>query len=158
MKTRCDWADRIESATLRDTLSDEEEAHTRSCAECREVVKVVRLLAAQGRAAERRGARHIPSAQAVLAGARRIRARKAERAALKPIIWMERIAAVLAAGTLVSVAWWLARRLPDWTDLRAAFEPQASAGTDPVSIAFLGTAVLLVLVTLYGLVGPRRGR
>lgn len=155
MKTRCEWADRIESATLRDALSEEEIAHTRTCSECLEVTRVVRLLVRQGRDAERRGARHVPSAQMVLAGARRIRARKAERAALKPIIWMERIAALLAAAALASAAWWLARRLPDWTELRAGLESGASASMDPVSGVLLGAAMLLIFVALYGLVDSR---
>lgn len=150
----CDWTDRIESASLRGTFDHDERSHVHECAECRKLTRIVRLLVDQGRAAEQRGARHVPSAQAVLLRARQVRARKIERRALKPIVWVERVA--IAAGLLTGLAvWsWLAQRMgaPDAALLQPGLESPAQP--DLTTLAMLVSGVGLLVATLFGLAGP----
>lgn len=152
----CDWTDRIESATLRGALDADERSHLRECPECRKLTEIVELLMAHGRAAERRGARHVPSARAVLLRARQIRARKIERRALRPIVWMERIAVVVVLVAGLAIASWLARRLGDARPplLRLGpLGPELSGPPDPIAVALLVCGAALLATTLFGLAG-----
>jgi hypothetical protein len=153
----CTWKERIESAARRDSLDVDESAHIQTCFDCANLAGMIRLLRAEGHAAERLAVERVPSARAILAQARPLLASADLRRVLWPIVWLERAAAVLGSLAAIVAAWWLLQRAGDssaFDVLRSIGESDASAtGADLTSAAMLVAAVTVLTVASYGLVG-----
>jgi predicted anti-sigma-YlaC factor YlaD len=151
----CEWSGRIEAAAGRDAFGPEERAHVGECVACRELAGIVALLRAEGRSAERAANAVVPSAREILAAARPFEERAKERRVLRPIVWLERVAAVLGVMAALGVGWWLLRRMGDSTALALVRGSAGSGATSPdlVSASIMLTAVAAFAVAAYGLTG-----
>ena len=153
----CSWEERIESAARRDSLDADELAHIRDCSDCRDLAGMIGLMREEGRSAERMAIEQVPSARAILAEARPLLASADVRRVLRPILWLERAAAVLAALTLIGAGWWFAERARDSSTfdfLRSTGDSYASATSmDMTSVSMLLTAMTVFIVASYGFVG-----
>ena len=171
----CPWQGRIEGCVLREELSAEESAHVAVCADCRALATVIRAVMSEGRSTERVSRERVPSALEILAKARsRDEAVDAgfsklarevpaeDRNVLWPIIWVERVAAVVAIVIAVGVGWPLAEGFPGLSGTNLPWPPTELLGSvgsgspkDVGATSFLMVPVLAFswVALLYGLTG-----
>ena len=172
----CPWQDRIEGSVLREEMSGEERAHVAVCADCRTLATVIRAVMSEGRSTERASRERVPPALEILA---KVRSRDqavdtdrstsapavpaGDRNVLWPIIWVERVAAVVAIVLAVGVGWPLAEGLAAISGTSLPWPPTELLGSlgSSGSPKDVGAASLLMVpvlafcwvALLYGLTG-----
>ncbi len=173
--TPCPWQGRIESCALREELSAEERAHVAACADCRALTTVIRAMISEGRRTERVSRERVPPALEILDRARgrgeaidRGSSPSApevlpeDRKVLWPIIWLERVAGVVAIALAVGVGWPLAEGLLGLLGANLPWPPTAlldSAGSGSstdvgaASLLMVPVVVIFWMAFLYGLTG-----
>ena len=171
-RSPCPWQGRIEACVLREELSAEERAHVAVCIDCRALTTVIRAVMSEGRSTERASRERVPSALEILAKARSrdeavdtsfsklARDVPAEdRNVFRPIIWVERVAAVVAIVLAVGAGWSLAEWFPGLSGTNLPWPPTELLGSgspkDVGAISFLMVPVLAFswVALLYGLTG-----
>jgi hypothetical protein len=145
----CPWQERVETAARADVIQPDVRAHIRDCADCRSLLDTIRILKADGLAAERAAQRRVPSARSILAEAgSRASNVPDERAVLWPIIWIERLAVAVVCAGLVSAGFLLSR-----LDLRASLDLAHTPGAshEPGAVSVLVAALAVLFFAVYGL-------
>ena len=107
---QCDRHDEIVEAGRGRAVSEEEEHHVRGCPECYALLASVRALSLEEVAAATESVRYRRLGHSIWSEAKLARERVALRRALRPIRWLEGLAAVLCLGA----ALWVLPHLSRW--------------------------------------------